>query len=306
VDSAAITPDPLLDGTTKEQPYLPSYYGNSMPHIEHDAIELPPDNTTIFRYLSTSQFLDLLRSNSIHFTRLDELSDPFEGYGPIKNIKKEMQNAQNHQEELESLDIDESKLGDPAQRTQSRYEHTRSLSLVNCWSITHEDKLPMWKSYLQDGDGLAIKTTFGDLKESINSHSNTGYHAGVVDYDRYFDKYLDYTNYFELVMSKPKQYEFENELRLFIWWPTSGEVDLESQVFKPGDSLDPRNLRAPPDLKISIDADTLINEIYVSPFGPPWLNQDYFDDILGRYNIEATTSKSNLATDPREVFRNQS
>ena len=40
---------------------------------------LPPDDTTVWRYLSLAKLLAMLKTKSIYFSRTDFFDDPFEG-----------------------------------------------------------------------------------------------------------------------------------------------------------------------------------------------------------------------------------
>ena len=76
-----------------------------MPLKEHDSIREPDDNTPIWRYYSTSQFLWILQESSLYLSRLDQLDDPFEGYSPVKNLEEDIEAIQNRDpfEELSVL-----------------------------------------------------------------------------------------------------------------------------------------------------------------------------------------------------------
>lgn len=269
-----------------------------MPLEAHDSIREPDDNTTIWRYYSTSQFLWILQEKSLYLSRLDQLDDPFEGYSPVKNLEEDIE-AMQDRDPFEALSVDPN-LGDPEERIKEKYEFVRRLSLVNCWSDGEEDSLSMWKSYLPSGDGVAIRSTFGNLVDAINQRSGFSYHAGKVTYFDYFDRLKSTDNAFAFIMSKPKQYKYENEIRVFVWWPTSGEVELDEP--EPGASIEEDTLVAPTGTKISVDLNTLIDGVYVSPFSPPWSTSEYWNDLLNKYGIEATAEPSQLAMEPTDIL----
>jgi hypothetical protein len=217
------------------------------------------------------------------------MDDPFEGYSPVKNLQEEITAKKQESNQREQL-FSDANTADPETQVQRNYESYRKLSLVNCWSMRKEDSLPMWKSYIPDGDGVAVSTTFGKLKSSINNDSNIAYHAGKVGYFNYFDDSKDSNNFFRYIMSKPKQYEYEREMRIFVWWPHSGEVSLDNRII------------APIGTKLNVDLDILIDDVCVSPFGPSWLTPEYWNDILEKYEIDATAEMSKLAMDPDDVL----
>lgn len=265
----------------------------------HKSITEPNDDKKIWRYFSTSQFLSALQDRSLHLSRLDQFDDPFEGYSPVKNLKEEITAKKQEGDQFENLPIDPN-TADPETRVKRGYESVRRMSLANCWSMREEDSLPMWKSYIPDGDGVAVCTTFGKLRESINSCSDVSYHAGKVVYFDYFDYLKESDNFFNFIMSKPRQYNYEKELRILVWWPDSGEVTLDNP--EPGDTIPHDSLKAPIGTKIDVNMDMLIDKLYVSPFGPPWLTSEYCNNLLDKYEIEATAEMSQLAMEPEDVL----
>lgn len=262
----------------------------------HDSINEPDGDMVVWRYYQTSQFLWVLQNQALHLSRLDQLNDPFEGYSPIKNLEKEVEGKNTWFEELPD-DID---LGEPGERTKEKYELMRRMALVNCWSKGEEDSLAMWKSYLQSGDGVAVCSTYRKLVNAIDGESKLSYHVGKVNYFDYFDDIKETSNFFHFVMSKPRQYNYEREIRVFVWWPTSGEADFDEP--KLGDLIEEDTLTAPTGIKVNVDLDMLIDGVYVSPFGPNWSSVGYWNDLLEKYGLEATAAMSRLAMEPDDVL----
>lgn len=270
-----------------------------MPLEPHDSIQQPPSDTEIWRYYPTSQFLWVLQEQALYLTRLDQLDDPFEGYSPVENLKKEV-NAQSGRSEFFEQLPDEINLGDPGERTSEKYEVMRRMALVNCWSMDEEDSLAMWKSYLSNNDGVAVRSTFGNLVDPINRESNFSYHAGEISYFDYFEDLKTTDNFFSFIMSKPKQYRYEEEVRVFVWWPTSGQSQLGDP--RPGEVVSEDTLTAPTGKPMGVNLNSLIDGVYVSPFGPAWLTEEYWNDILDKYGIEASAVMSRLAMEPADVL----
>jgi hypothetical protein len=95
---------------------------------------------------------------------------------------------------------------------------------------------------------------------------------------------------------------YESEIRVFAWWPTSGEIELDEP--EPGSRVNEDTLIAPTGTKIGIDLDTLIDGVYVSPFSPSWVSSEYYNNILDKYSIEATAEMSQLAMEPADILSN--
>ena len=126
----------------------------------HD-IKSPSFDTTLWRYMDFAKFVSLLEGRALFFTRLDKLSDPFEGAWSEVNLKMIQQG-------LEAAPG--TKLADAMQawrivvrnnREQRRY------TLVNCWHAGEHESAAMWKMYSGQGYGLAIRTNFKTLVHSF-------------------------------------------------------------------------------------------------------------------------------------------
>ena len=135
--------------------------------------------------------------------------------------------------------------------------------------------------------------------DAIDQESNFTYYAGEVTYFDYFDDFKKVSNFFEFIMSKPKQYTYETEIRIFVWWPTSGKAELDDPEL--GESVKDA-LAAPTGIKVDVNLDTLIDGVYVSPFGPAWLTAEYWNEILDKFDIDATAEMSQLAMEPADIL----
>lgn len=256
---------------------------------DHRDIDNPSDNDVIWRYYSTSKFLWVLQNQSLWLSRLDQFEDPFEGYSTLKNIERRAETLKDILGQEASV-VDELIL--------SNYESNRQMSLVNCWSRGDADSPAMWNSFVEDGDGIAIQSKVKNLKSAITSDTGNEYYLGEVNYVDYFEDFIDSTNLFKFVMSKPNQYSFEREIRLFLWTPNMAEVK---------DALEPpigneRMPEAPAGLSVTVDLEALIDGVIISPFGPTWSDVDYWRDILRKYDIDIEPRMSKLALDPSYAF----
>ncbi len=129
-------------------------------------------STTLWRYIDLHKLLDLSINKHLHFTRLDQFNDPFEGvtYSQIvsrhlalsgeitnPNIPEEFaktQNQKNHKD-LEVYD--------------SESQLMRKTQFVNCWFKSDRESHAMWNLY-SNKDSIAIKI---NAKELIRYLENT-------------------------------------------------------------------------------------------------------------------------------------
>jgi len=140
---------------------------------------IPPDNTTIWRYMSFTKFVDLIATKKLYFHRLDQNEDSWEGFLP------------------ENYDIKD--------KLYIRYNR-----YINCWSINNYESAAMWKVYGPPGESVAIKTNVGKLKESLKGFG-IPIHMGKVKYEKENIPHLDF---YLPVLYKIKPYYDEHELRL--------------------------------------------------------------------------------------------
>ena len=222
----------------------------------HNHLDVPHGNAIIWRYMSLDKFLDLLTHSRLFFSNANNLTDEFDVTLPKSTIEKKKRTLR--AQGLAGRDLEEELFA-----FQYKHHPMRDLTLVNCWSIGRHESYALWKVYLGGSTaGVAIRTSFSKLKKSILSAHNThpeDIYCGVVKYDDFVAE--SELSRFRLITTKRKFYEYESELRLFVLnFPRS-----EGGTKTPYDMKVGRH--------INIELETLVDEIYVSPFIGPWLIQ---------------------------------
>lgn len=129
--------------------------------------------------------------------------DPFEGTIPKKEVESR----------IKSLDDPESN-----ESISNLHKKLKGQFLVNCWHINNGENDAMWRLYLKDNDGVAIKTTLRNLLDSLINTEEEVY-CSIVRYINYEeDIWLPPTikgyNMFAPIVHKRKEFSHENELRL--------------------------------------------------------------------------------------------
>ena len=107
------------------------------------------DEAKIWRFMDFEKFVDLISCRSLYFARVDRLGDPFEGsLLPEKLLKAD---------------------GDYSFLTAAQKEQQRSLgqdhrmrTVVSCWDLNEHESAAMWRLYMPEGKGLAIRSTVGN------------------------------------------------------------------------------------------------------------------------------------------------
>ena len=120
--------------------------------IEHFSEDKDIDeDTVIWRYRSFKRFKQLLKEESLHFHRIDDFADPFEGSIPklVDDIRE------THATERE------------ARVDQALNRRLRQHTFANCWHMKERESANMWDNYGGDKNVIAIKSTVGQLEEAI-------------------------------------------------------------------------------------------------------------------------------------------
>lgn len=137
------------------------------------------------------------------FCRADKFIDPFEGTIPKKEAEYR----------IKSLDDTETN-----ESISNLHRKLKGHFLINCWHINNEENDAMWRLYLKNNNGVAIKTTVSKLLDSlINSEEEVNCSLiRYIDYEKDIWKPPTVKGYnmFTPIMHKRKEFLHENELRL--------------------------------------------------------------------------------------------
>jgi hypothetical protein len=143
---------------------------------------------------------------------------------------------------------------------------------VSCWHENEAESEALWRLYCPPSSvGVAIRTTFGDLKLAFDEDLSV--EIGRV-------KYLDFQTQFagvnDSIFRKRKSLQHEQEVRAVIRDRTESKSLGISR---------PVNLAA------------LANEVVISPFAPAWI-ESVFGDLLQRYAVSLPVKPSDLLSEP--------
>lgn len=165
-------------------------------------IDADPD-LIIWRYISLKKFKLMIKNKALFFCRADKFSDPFEGTIPRKE-------AEHRGKSLGDIHSIES--------ISNLHRKLKGHFLVNCWHINNGENDAMWRLYLKNNDGVAIRTTVRNLLESF-TNTEEEINCSIVryiDYDN--DIWMPPTikgyNMFTPIIHKREEFSHENELRL--------------------------------------------------------------------------------------------
>ena len=225
----------------------------------------PKDKDTVWRYISFEKFANILATESLFFSRADKYDDKFEGYIPELIMRY-----------YESAGI-------------SVVPELRQYIMCNCWHHSNEESMAMWDKYHLRNNGIAIKTTMGNLKNSLPNEPNI--FIGKVDYEV---ESIENRNQIEMPEDKEnllyypyfykrKPFEYEQEVRAII--------DIASI---PRDN--PYEFGKPLEINVQI----LIgenSEVIVSPHADEWIART-LGLIVKRYEFRFSVNRSKLLDPP--------
>ncbi len=230
--------------------------------------DVPDEHETIWRYMDFTKFVYLLDKKALYFTRSDKFDDKFEGAIPKPTIisrKALVLGLGTHLAE-ETLKV----------MSQGSRE-VRKWIFINCWHINSIESAAMWEQYGQKNKGIAIRSTFARLRDSLSS-PNHDMQIGMVNYIDHARDIIPDGNVFHALFCKGRSFEHEHELR--------------AAFLKPSETSDIQ-----PGLNIPCNLDILIDEIFVSPEAPNWY-KELVNSILQKYGLNREAKRSNLDEDP--------
>jgi hypothetical protein len=229
-----------------------------------------PDNKLIvWRYIDFTKFVDLILNQQLFFCRSDKFEDPFEGIFRLKDYSQ----------------------------TKSMFETqhlTKKYYFLNCWHINDNQSDAMWKIFLETKNGIAIKSTVGNIINCLKGTEEDIFISKV--YYRDFDK----VTFDDLMFEKQNQlfdgrggsinqfnykrtsFEHEKELRLYY-------IDMPiPHAIKGGVPREPITHK-----NIKINVSELINEIVIAPFADEWFNS-LVETFIKRLRFDFPICKSDL------------
>jgi hypothetical protein len=145
-------------------------------YVEHPVFDQPADeNEKVWRYMDFTKFVSLLESSSLYFAGVDEFDDPFEGSYPLQSVK-----ARNT-----ALEVELAEESHQAKANLSNFfrQLPRHIA-INCWHLNKQESAAMWKLYVKNNEGIAIQSTYQNLRDCFKDVLEE-IHLGPVNYIDY-------------------------------------------------------------------------------------------------------------------------
>jgi hypothetical protein len=122
------------------------------------SLEVPSGGATLWRYMSLEKYLSLVTSETLWFSRLDMLSDAFEGSVNEATLE-------DYRRQLRNPGV-QSPPNAPEQAKRAA-EAFRLHACASCWHVRETETALMWFGYARP-PGVAIRTTFDRLERAFS------------------------------------------------------------------------------------------------------------------------------------------
>lgn len=224
----------------------------------HKDFTTPNRKTIIWRYMSLSKFLSLINNEELYFARHDKFFDAQEGI---------------------LSDPDKSFFDSKVPGISSRMKcENLGCTYINCWIMSDTEQYLMWTAYSSIDEGIAIKTTVGNLINSLDPNDKRSIYISDVNYIDYksqytFDKTGGFANLLAPFFCKGKYFEQEKELRLIY---NNYEIDERNKI---------------EGVQFKVSLDTLIDEIWIAPVARTWFEEIVKKELI-LHNIHKQVNRS--------------
>ena len=170
----------------------------------------PADPTCVlWRYMDLAKFESLITSGALFFSRADKFRDAHEGELPAGN--QELIFSQVAQI------MGDRKASYSADWTEGRLRGGKTRTTVSCWSMGSKESLRLWGEYVQDNDGVAIRTSFEMLTKSIENKDVKYGVVKYVDLSKGYNADIFVDGRYGVCTTKDVFFEFERELRAILF-----------------------------------------------------------------------------------------
>jgi hypothetical protein len=218
-------------------------------------------NPKVARYIDLAKFASMLHKQKLFFSRVDKLSDKFEGrYAENQDfILRSYFNYFKQQVGYADLDVEEKV------REKKEFANTlRSIICINCWHKSDQENGLMWIAYGGYDKGIMIKSTYEKLHLSLNDNNLTP-HRLYISNVVYGFNFISPENSNYSFLQKHPSFSSENELRIVC------DLSYNSKLFDIKNwNYDWSKEESESGIYVPVKLDTLIDEIIVAPNAENW------------------------------------
>ena len=165
-------------------------------------------NTPIWRYLDFTKFADLLDTQALFFCRADRFEDKFEGALSNPSVVA-------RPTELVAKGFTVKNALETAGLAAYAGKEFLRFNAISCWHMSPRESAAMWRLYVKNDEGVAVRSTFRRLRSSFLEFRNE-ITVGLVDYVDYRKKLIPWRWPHAAYFHKRKSFEHEKEVRAII------------------------------------------------------------------------------------------
>jgi hypothetical protein len=259
---------------------------------QHPDIPFPADDkAVIWRFMDFPGFIDFLDSSSLHFSRLDALDDPFEGYGTAMDYLKFKLPEQLFRASGAPPEVTRDKLEQWRAQQARDYEQNEALTLLkrirvaetcwaSCWHLIAEESVAFWKIYHGRNKPIAVQATVGGLRDAIGADAVNNVSIGMVQYSGDIPRTA--LSAAAQAITKAPAFAFEHELRAVLIPGPAKQVTLGTGT------------------KVSVDLQSLVAAVRLSPVASPW-HVELVQRLIERHGLQRLCEQSPLFAHPEFV-----
>ena len=224
----------------------------------------PGSHDPLWKYMNIMKFLDLITTGELFCMKGNKLQkfDKYEGIFPFHQINQMSENLQRLSEKCWNYSPEEVQREYKLDKTKL-LEFWNELCYVSCWHGNISESNAMWKLYASSGPGVAIKTNYYKIVQSLSEFKEPWFMANIKYIDPAQERIADDNLYYPL-FHKRLCFDYEKEVRIVIF-----QYDKESSVGTELRPLEKEGIRVP------IDLEKLIEYIVLPPE-----TSSYFESVL--------------------------
>ncbi len=234
----------------------------------------PEATATLWRYMSFAKFCSLLGREALFFSLVGDMEDQYEGFIYPPTPREHADRLQEAEGIVHNL----------------LHEIART-ALVSCWTESVHESGLMWKAYA-GAEGVAVRTTFENLRNSIRSVEDLPVTFGRVEYVDYGNEVPRFGR--APLFHKRMEYREEGEVRALL----PGPPWIQSSVPELPIPLDP-DVAEQRGRYVPVDLEILVNEIVLPPHSTPWFAQVVTSVVSGS-PVNPPVRRSAIESPPHE------
>lgn len=237
----------------------------------------PPKNEdmVIWRYMDIAKFAYMLHKKALFFPKASQLQDIFEGSYTKKSIDTRSELFKSVARNNPTHNI-EKQVSEFARQLKKHV-------YISSWHMNAHESAAMWSQYSQGGKGIAVQSTFKNLRQCFLGSEDIIFIGKVkyIDYDKDLIKTDNLLNPF---IRKRKSFEHEHELRAVLAKLAETAMESLSSFNEEG-------------RYVLVDLEELIESVYISPTSKEW-EIELVKTLMEKFDLKKPLIKSNLSASP--------